>query len=403
MNNYRFKARKQDGSLLTGNVEAQNRADATKQLLLKNLVPVEITEVKPETLSLDFLEKNAKIGLKDLAVFFKQLHAVFAAGIPIADALNLLSQQTGNKNLRKITVAVKRDVEGGESMSIAFSKHPKAFSHLVISMIRSGEKGGELEATLDRIAGFIEKEHKFQQTIKAALRYPTIVVTAISIAFVACVTFVIPKFTVVFSAFKSELPLPTRILLGANFVLTNYWHIMIVSGLAAFLALKYYFANQGKMLFDTYMLKAPIFGKLLTKVSLARFFKVLADLLSSGVPVADALEVASATSDNVYLSSVIMAIRKSVLGGEPLSVALAVHPVFPVLGAQMIRVGEKSGNLSEMLVKTAVYFENDADDLLGNLSSMIEPVLILVLGAFVLLLALGIFMPMWNMFSLYMK
>lgn len=402
MSRYLYKARKADGSQVEDELEALSRKEALHQLSLKGLTPISLEDkgVLPD-LSIFFTGLN-RVKLRDLAVFFRQLSSIFSAGVPLFESLLAIEDQIGSGVLKKIVHTLLIDIEGGKTFSQALASHPRVFSRLVVTMVEAGERGGVLGDVLAKISQYLEKEGQLQQKIGGALRYPIMVLTALGLAFVFAIAFIIPKFNAIFSAFKTDLPLPTRILLGMNYVITQYWLTVILAGIGLYALFRFYLRQPwGKKQWDGMLLKAPVLGLVLTKLSLSRFFRMLSAMISSGIPLIYGLEVTANTADNAVIAEAIMNIRLQIMAGGVMSTAMRSSPIFPSTAYHMVAIGERSGNLEAMLLKTADYFDEETDYTVSNLTSLIEPLLILVLAGFVLLLALGIFLPMWSMMQLY--
>ena len=388
--------------MVQGELSAYSQEDAIRKLKAKELVPVSFEEQRILFDIPTLLKEIKLIRTRDLSIFFRQLAAVFAAGLPFIEALNSVQEQVSNHNLKVIAEKIKTDVEGGLSFSQAMAKYPGTFPSLIVSMVEAGERGGVLGDVLHRISSYLEKESQTQNKIQAALRYPVIVLSVLGFAFIFAVTFIIPRFEHIFSGFHTALPLPTRILLGINFAVVNYWWLLILGLIALGYAFRSYISRpEGMYQWDLVKLKMPILGVIITKLSLSRFFRMLSAMIQSGIPLTTALEVTAKTTDNAVISTMIQRVRAQVIAGSALSLAMKEHSLFPSMAVQMVAIGEKSGTLDKMLVKSADYFDEESDYIITNLMTYLEPLLIFVLAMLVLLLALGIFLPMWNMLQLY--
>jgi type II secretory pathway component PulF len=337
-------------------------------------------------------------------VFSRQLATLLSAGVPFVQSLATLEKQTENPRLKNTIVAVRTDLESGATFSDALAKHPKIFNKLYVSMIRAGETAGILDDILNRLALLAEHDAETRARVKAAVRYPLIVVVAISLAFAFLVSFVIPKFAAIFARFKTELPLPTRILIGINYVIQHYWYFIILgTGVLVWGIVSYVRTPQGRWHWDRLKLKLPVFGVLFQKVALSRFARVFSAMQKSGISMMITLEIAAETVGNVVIARVVEEMRDSLREGKRLLVPMEASGLFPPLVVQMISVGEETGQIDTMLNKVSDYYDMDVEYSLRNLSTMIEPILLLFVGGMVLFLALGIFLPMWNMMSLFRK
>ena len=395
---------------MEGELSASSVKAASSDLITKGYVPVAIERKSFEfeflkffsIPSFSFFNKRKKIPLRDLIIFFRQLSVLFSAGVPLYASLVALEKQIINKEFKKIIESAKKDVEAGSYISSAFARYPATFPSLVIAMLEAGEHGGTMDDILKKIASYLEKESQFRQKMQSALRYPIMVLTVLSVAFIIVINFVVPQFNTLYSSFKTELPLPTRLLIGTNYLFIHYWWLILGGALLSFTIFKMYVGSYaGRKVYDRFLLRVPIFGELIAKLSLARFFRLLSSLLSSGVIIERSLELSAGAVDNVILSRAIIKIKEKVLLGDGLSVPMAMSGVFPPVSVQMVSIGEKSGNLATMLVKNADYIEEEADYMVSNLMTLLEPFLVFFLAVLILILALGIYLPIWSMMSLY--
>lgn len=402
MPHYRYHARDKDGKLLEGSQEAVRKDAVADQLASRGLIPVLIEEEKePSTFRINALF-DQRVKAQDLIVFSRQLSTLVSAGISFIQSLVTIESQTENPRLRAAINAIRREVETGASFSEALAKHPRVFSKLYVSMIRAGETAGILDEILDRLARLAEHEADTRERVKTAVRYPVIVVAAISAAFVFLVSFVIPKFAAIFARFKTELPLPTRVLIGINYVMHHYWFILLFGiGLLIWAVLRYVGTPQGRWNWDRLKLRLPVFGVLFQKVALSRFARVFSAMQKSGISMMLTLEITADTVGNVVIAQVLGKMRDSLRDGKGLLRPMEDSGMFPPLVMQMISVGEETGKIDVMLNKVSDYYDMDVEYTLRNLSTMIEPILLLFVGGMVLFLALGIFLPMWDMLSLF--
>ncbi|MFA6548529.1 MAG: type II secretion system F family protein [Candidatus Margulisiibacteriota bacterium] len=408
MSKFNYKARSISGELKEGEIEAASVREAAGSLATQGYIPISIDEQGgsffkiPKDFKIPFLSPRVK--MRDLNVFFRQVAVLVEAGVPLLEAIMAVEDQIINVTFKKIIGEMESDIGAGHAFSQALAKHPTVFPELIVAMVAAGERSGTLDNVLERITMFYEKEITFQQKVKSAMRYPIIVLVALSAAFVFVITLVIPRFSSVYSALKSDLPLPTKILININYAIVHYWWLMTIVGLSAYYAIKFYGATPaGRARFDQLKLNTPVFGLLTIKVSLSRFFRMLATMISSGIPIIAGLETTMNTADNVIIAASIARIRDRVVSGAGLSGPMAEEKIFPSTAVQMVAVGEKSGNLDKMLSKSADYFDEETDYLIANLMSLMEPFIFLFLSVMVLILALVIFLPMWSMMDLYTK
>lgn len=407
MTRFKYKAISDSGNLIQDEIEAASLEEVAKDLNSRGYTPVDISEKMALPDFSGFLSffssfRSPKVKPRELMIFFRQLAALFTAGVPLFESLLVLEEQFVKGGFKEIVPKIKEQVAGGATFSEALAKYPKVFSNVIVAMIGAGERAGALEAVLKRISAYLEEESQLQKKVQSALRYPLIVVIFLTVAFMAAVLFIIPKFAPVFQTFKAGLPLPTRILLGINYTIINYWWLILAVLAIFYVSLKLYRStSRGRRFWDQLLLKVPVFGMLLRKISLARFFSMLSAMLSSGISIVQGLEITANTAGNAVIEEAILKIREKVVGGVALSESMKEYDVFPSTSIHLVAIGEKSGTLDDMLVKTADYFTEEADYTISNLMSLLEPFLVVFLGLMVLLLAMGIFLPMWSMMQLY--
>ena len=402
MPQYRYKARDKEGGLHAGSMEARGREAVADQLSTMGYIPVLIEEQEPPMVRPDFLAWFARVKPQDLIIFTRQLATLMSAAIPLLLSLGTLEKQTENPRFKKTIADIRREIEGGVSLSGALAKHPAIFSKMYVSMIQAGETAGILDDILDRLALLAEHEAETRARVKAAVRYPMIVVIAICVAFAVLVTFVIPKFMAVFAQFKTELPLPTRILIHINYIVQHYWYLIILGiGFFVWGVTWYMRTPKGRWQWDRVKLRLPVFGLLFQKVALSRFARIFGALQKSGISMILTLEIAAETTGNVVIARAVEEMSDSLREGKNLHEPMEASGMFPPLIVQMMAVGEETGDIDIMLNKVADYYDSDVEYTLRNLSTMIEPILLLFIGGMVLFLALAVFLPMWNVMNLF--
>jgi type II secretory pathway component PulF len=398
---FKYRARNRNAQVLESVIEANSSADAIRQLVQQNLVPIAVTEVEVPKPMTSFLgPPPPRMKHAELIVFTRQLSSILNAGLSLLDTLELLEKQM-SKRAAPIVRRVVEDIKSGLSLSDALAKHPKAFSDVYVNMVRVGEMGGILSEVLSRMANLFEYTEENRNRIKAALRYPKIVVSIMVVAFATIIMMIVPKFTGIFKSFKAELPIPTQILIGVNHVLSGYWYILVPSLVGLYVGFRFWRKGRGGLLVDRWMLKVPVFGALTLKSEIARFCRFFAALYKSGISVAESLTMSSKIVENSYISKLIEDMKVSAVQGQSLVTPLRDSKAIPDLVVQMITVGENTGTLSEMFERLSTYYEAEVDYAIKNLTSYIEPFLIVGLGAVILLIALGVFLPMWNMMNLF--
>lgn len=397
---FSYKGRNGAGELIKGLEESQDSKALANKLFSNGITPVEISisdalRLDNENVLSIFAEPVETI---DIMMFSRQMYTLLKAGIPIMQALNGLQASTNNKTLAKVISDIGDSLDSGREMSAALSQHPKIFSNFYVSMIRVGETTGMLEAIFLRLFEHLEFEKFMKDQIKSALRYPTFVVIAMAIAIVIVNIFVIPSFAKVFQSFGAELPLMTRLLLGFSNFMLHSWAYMMLGAIIIIFLFRYYVATiSGRYNWDSLKLRIPIAGKIIHKGTLARFARSFALSSKSGLPILNSLTLISQTTDNQYIARKIEEMRLVVERGESIFRAASKTGVFNPMVLQMIAVGEESGALDDLMQEVAEMYQSDVEYEIKTLGAQIEPILIVFLGILVLILALGIFLPIWDL------
>ncbi len=411
---FSYKARDKSGSMQQGTVEANDAKAAAQSLMQRGLIPIDVAASKGKA-------NNPKVGkssgslwqqlkamaepsveLDQLIIFCRQMYSLTNAGIPILRAIEGLADTTQNKRLERALRDVHAQLERGRTLSAGMSQHPKVFSRLIVAIVHVGENTGQLEESFEQLALYLEKEQDTRKRIKAATRYPTFVMIALVVALFVLNIFVIPTFANMFSRFKVELPWATRALLGTSEFFVSYWPLMLIAMVGAFFGVRAYVNSaSGRLLWDRWKLRMPIIGSILERSILSRFARSFSVMLSAGVPLTQALSLVAEAVDNAYMESKILDIRRTIERGENLSRAARQSKLFTPLVLQMIVVGEETGRSDTLLKEVADYYERETDYDLKTLTARIEPVMIGFVAILVLILALGIFTPMWDMMNAY--
>ena len=404
MSTYHYKARDQFSKSLEGIMAAESENAVALKLKQMGYIPISINQSKGKQKFTSIFEGLRGIKSSELNMFSRQLYALQKAGLPLLGSLMALRDQAANRTFKNVLGQIIRDIEGGVNLSLALESHPRIFDNIYVNMIRSGEVSGRLSEILERLTSLGERDEKIRLRIKTALRYPMIVVLAIIIAFMILIIVVLPKFAQLYSQFKTQLPLPTRILIGLNFFLTHYWWliiILLILGSIAFIALIR--TKKGKYYWDKLKLRLPIFGPLLLKLALSRFGRINGTLMKSGVPLLQILDLVAEGEGNVIISKTYTQVKKSVNEGKGMLEPMKTSGLFPPVVTQMVAVGEETGKLDELLLHVSDYYDVEIDYTINNLVTLIEPILTFFLAIVVLFVALGVFMPMWNMIHLYKR
>ena len=397
---YQYKVRDKSGNLVTGTLVADNERLVLERLREMGYTPLEVGKEK-KGLNLEINIKPAKIKLKEIAIFSRQFATMVNSGLPILRALSILSEQVSNKELAKTLTLVRNDVEQGASLSAAMAKFPKAFNDLYIAMVKSGETGGMLDDVLLRLADVLEREVHLRQKIKSAMTYPVAVVALVVLIMSAMLLFVVPQFKTIYTQLGGTLPLPTRVLLMASDAVKKYWYVFIfVTFVIVFLFKRYKKTEKGRANLDAIKLKIPIFGTLFHKTALSRFSSTAGMLLRSGVPILQALDIVADTVNNAVMSRAVVDVQASVREGESIAKPLARHAVFPPMVVQMLAVGEETGQVDTMLDKVAKFYDQEVEASVDALTSLIEPLLIAIIGGAVGAAVIALYMPMFNIIKL---
>ena len=394
---YKWVAETKKGKILKGELEAADERIAQLQLKRRNLTIKKI-KVKPKDLFANVAFFQPKITAKDVVIFTRQFSTMIDAGLPLVQGLTILAEQTENKTFQNVLKRVTKDVEGGSSLAEALKKHPKVFDALYVNLVAAGEIGGILDTILQRLAAYIEKAEKLKTRIKGAMTYPIIVVGVAVLVIAVILIFVIPVFQEMFSSFGKALPVPTQIVVNMSDFLKGNIHYVIVGFIVFVFAFKKYRnTKKGRKQTDALALKLPVFGNLLKKSAVARFTRTLGTMISSGVPILDALEIVAKTSGNVVLEEIIYEVRSSIAEGQTIAEPLSEAAIFPRMVVQMISVGEATGALDTMLNKIADFYDDEVDAAVEALTSMLEPLLMVFLGGAIGGLVIAMYLPIFQM------
>jgi type IV pilus assembly protein PilC len=399
---YAYRVRDRQGKLLGGTLEADNEQAVVAKLRQLGYAPVSIEAEKSAGLKAEIrLPGSGRVKLKDLAVFSRQFATMINSGLSLLRALTILGEQTANKRLAQIILLVRAEVEKGISLSAAMAKHPKAFNRLYVSMVRAGEVGGFLDQVLVKVAETFEKEVALRGKIKSAMTYPVVVFAMVLMIVAAMLLFIVPTFESLYESLGGTLPLPTRVLMGASNALRRFFFLVIIAvGLLVFAFRRWKATTRGRYAIDKFKLKVKVFGPLFHKSALSRFSRTLSTLIRSGVPILQALEIVGETVNNSVISRAVHDVQDSVREGESLATPLSKHATFPPMVVQMMAVGEETGALEVMLAKVADFYDQEVEAAVASLTSLIEPILIAVMGAAVGGMVIALYMPLFNIINL---
>ena len=398
---YLWKGRTVGGEIQTGELTLDSQEEALSALRKRRIIISSVREKKSD-MKMRMPDFGGGVSTRDLAIFTRQFATMINAGLPLVQCLDILSKQTEKENFRSVISQVMRDVEAGTTLAEAMGKkeHIKVFDELFVNMVEAGEAGGILDNILQRLATYIEKAEALKRKIKSAMVYPTVVLTVALLATSFMLIFIIPTFARMFTGFGAELPLPTKIVMGLSSFLRSYWWAMIgtlVGGTAALQ--RYYKTDKGHLQIDGLLLRVPVLGDVLRKGAVARFTRTLSTLISSGVPILNGLEITARTSGNRVIQNAIMAARASIREGETISAPLKQSTVFPQMVVQMISVGEETGALDDMLTRIADFYDDEVDTAVDSLTSLIEPIMIVVMGTIVGGMVVAMYLPMFKLIN----
>jgi MSHA biogenesis protein MshG len=401
MASYKYRGRSGRGETITGRLDADSADGAATRLLNLGITPLDISAVAAEGASVNDLLQRLGAGrptTADLVLFGRQMYSITKAGLPLLRGLKSLAQSTHNAILRDALHDVLQSLESGRDFASSLGRHPDIFPPLFLSMVRVGESTGTLDNAFSRLCEYLSQDQDVQDRVKAAVRYPLIVVIVIGIAVTVITVFVIPNFAPLFKILGDDIPLPTRILMGTSAFVRGHGVALLAGiGLGIFGLRRYVATESGRYRWDRLKLRIPVLGELLHQAVLSRVTRSLSISLDAGLPMIQALTLLSRAAGNAYLAERLLQLRDAVERGDGLSRAATAAGIFPPLVLQMLAVGEETGELTRLLDEVSGFYQREVDYRLRNLTAMLEPLLIIAVGGMVLILALGVFLPMWNM------
>ncbi|MBU1122077.1 MAG: type II secretion system F family protein [Candidatus Omnitrophica bacterium] len=404
MPQYHYKARDRQGELVTGVLDAVDEKKVVNDLdhLGYSVVEISLDSKTGEGGLSQLFERFQRLEKREVIIFTRQLATLLRSGTVLSVSLTTLCEQIENKKFQTILRDISQSVQSGKSFSESLSKYPKVFSELFISMVEVGETGGMLDQVLDRLATLGTQELETQSRIKSALIYPVVLVVIALVVVNFLVVGVLPKFVMVFRASEAKLPVITQIVLGVSFVIRRFWMFLAAGGFLLVLGFhRYFHTNEGRFRIHSLMLKVPIFGTLYSKIQISRFAKITSVLIASGIPILQALVVVEKTVTNVVLRRAIQSIRYAITEGHPLSEPFKASGLFSPMVVQMISTGERSGNLDQMLSEISSFYEPEIDYTIRNLTALLEPFMLLVMGIMVSFIALSVLLPIFNLIKVF--
>jgi type IV pilus assembly protein PilC len=399
---YTYKVVDRSGSSSEGEVVGESKAAVAAQLRLRGLTVVDVDEKITTPTVEDILDRYKKVKTRHITVLARQLATMVASGLSLLKALYILEEQAQDRKLKKTIVAVREDIEAGFSLSQSLGKHPKVFNELFVSMVRAGETGGALEETLERAAVQMEKDDHLKRTVKSAMVYPVMIGTFALLTLIGMILFIIPIFDNMYKDLGGKLPPLTQLMIDLSKAMRSYWYVMILGFFGIVLGFKKWKASHaGERQWDQLKLRAPMkIGEIVRKIACARFARTLGTLTASGVPILQSLEITARTAGNRVISDPMVEVTEKVRQGSPIAAPLAKVGVFPGMMTQMVAVGEETGALDRMLMKLADFYEDEVASSLKAITSIIEPIMMIFVGAMVGLVVLAMYMPLFKIFDL---
>lgn len=400
MAGYQYTAKAVNGDTVKGSVEATNAEQALNVIRQNNLTPITITETGKKGFNLSFDSFFGRVSEGDVAIFTRQLSSMVNAGLPFAESMSILKKQTKNDKFAAVLEQIGKDVEGGSSLGGAMGKHPDVFSRVYVNLVKAGEAGGVIDKIFARLADSLEKSRSFHSKVKGALLYPVILLVLMFVVMFVMMIFVIPKLASLYKDIGASLPLPTLILIGISDFFVQFWYLIIGGVIGSVLFYRYYDKTEaGRSFFDAIKLKIPVFGRINRGIIMVEFTRTLGLLLEAGVPIIESLKISTGIVNNVGYERVLNLATDKVEKGAQLYDQLDEAEIFPPIVGQMVKVGEETGKLDEVLNRLANYFENEADQLVKNVTTALEPFILVILGLGVGLLVISIILPIYNLTS----
>lgn len=399
---FEWSGKAASGEIRSGEIAAASKEEVLTQLRKQSIVPTTVKQKQKSSAFSSFLSAGGRVKDKDIVIFTRQFSTMIDAGLPLVQALEILSNQVENKTLAKILAQVKIDVEGGSTYADALKRHPKIFSELYVNMVAAGETGGILDTILNRLANYIEKAMKLKKKVKGAMVYPAVVTTVAVLVIAVIMIFVVPTFAKMFAQLGGTLPTPTRLVMGMSAFISGIGGLITLCTIIAIIIfiVQIRKTEKGRFITDKIMLKMPVFGILLLKVAVAKFTRTLGTLISSGVPILDGLEITAKTAGNKVIERSVNRLRTEVSEGKTISEPLMAEKIFPPMVNHMIAVGEATGALDSMMSKIADFYDDEVDNAVNNLTAMMEPMLMVFLGGSVGFIVVAMYLPIFKLITL---
>ncbi len=395
MAQFTYHARGRDGTDHAGEIEASDLHSAVVVLRKKGLVVIKVTPHLDKENFITRFFNRASFG--DLVSITRQLATMIGAGLVLSDALDILAEQQDNKTLQKVLTGVSQDVKSGLTLNQALGKHPEVFPQLYINLVKSGEASGKLDEVLLKMADSLEKEREFKARVKGAMIYPAVVISMMGVVMLIMVTFVMPRLTALYKQSAIELPLPTKILIGISDFIIGFWWLIILGVIGGVVGFRRWMRSpSGSLIFDSFILKVPLIGKIITGVTLTNFSRTFGLLIGSGIPLLDSINIVSDVTENNSFKTALKQAYAGVSKGLSFS-SLLGSSIFPKLVPQMVKVGEETGKVDEIFYKLASYYESESDNMVKNLTVAIEPIILVILGVGVAFLVISVILPIYKL------
>ena len=402
-----YKVRDRDGRLISGSLEGDSLSLVSNKLREMGFAPVEIKPVGKVNLKTEIRIPGLsdRVKLKEVALMSRQLATMVSSGLTLVRALGVLADQMESKTLKEALITIRQDVEQGSSLSAAIEKLPKIFPPLYVAMVKAGEVGGQLDTVLLKLSSTLEKQVELRSKVRSAMAYPTMVICLVIVIMTALMVFVVPIFKHLFASLHASLPAPTLVVIKISNIVASFWLLVVIAVIAVIvvLARKYIATPQGRRRWDALKLRPPVFGPLAHKVALARVTSTLASLLTAGVPIIESLDIVADNAGNQIVADALTRAQEGVREGQALSASLAASPVMPAMVTQMVETGEESGSLDSMLDKVATFYDNEVNQTVESLTSILEPLLIITMGACIGAIVVSMYLPMFNIYTIIQK
>jgi type IV pilus assembly protein PilC len=397
-----YTARRDRGGLFTGEAAGDSKQAVAADLKRKGLTVLRLEEKRGAFSFKALMEASTKIKVRDKAVFARQFATMIQSGLAVLRALYVLEEQTQNPRFKKIIASVRSDVESGMSLSDAMERYPVAFDRLYVAMVRSGEIGGSLDTSLNRLATQLEKDDSIRRSVKSALAYPTLIGCFAILVMIGMLLFIIPIFAKMYAGLGGELPMLTRVMMGLSNIMKQWWFILLPGLVGLVWGLRRWRKTEkGQRTWDRIKLRLPMkLGSVVQKIAVSRFSRTMATLVSSGVPILQAIEITGKTSGNTVIEDAMLDVKESVRSGESIARPLSKVSVFPPMVTHMISIGEETGALDAMLNKVADFYEDEVDSTIKSLTSILEPIMMLFVGGLVGLIVISMYLPMFGVMNL---